>query len=115
MKEFHNYFFDPEGDFSELSDDEREYIQKQSMLNTYTLIINNYDFEIFPKTLFWLLTDYDELSVFDVLIKYFSHLDREDYEKCARLRDIKIELNKNKKKRTVKRGKFTYNIKPKDE
>ena len=113
--EFDNYFFDPEEELSQLTEGEREAIKNQSMLNTYRLIVNNYDFEVFDNTLFWLLTDYDELTVFDVLIEYFADPDREDYEKCARLRDIKIELNKNKKKRTVKRGKFTYNIKPKDE
>jgi|3_EtaG_2_1085321.scaffolds.fasta_scaffold30611_1 hypothetical protein len=112
MSDFNNYFFNPDGDFSDLSDDERESIKRQSMLNTYRLIVNNYDFEIFPDSVFWLLTDYDELTVFDILIKYFSDLDREEYEKCARLRDIKKELMKNKKKCMAKKGKFTYNIKP---
>ena len=68
--DFENYFYnsdDPELDM--LTDALRANIKHQSMENTYTLITNNYDFEVFPNKLFWLLTDYDELTVFEVLIK----------------------------------------------
>jgi len=108
--EFNNYFFNPEDDLNQLTDEEREAIKNQSMLNTYRLIVNNYDFEVFPDTLFWLLTDYDELTVFDVLIDYFADPEREDYEKCGKLRDIKLSLKKNHLDRAAKKGKFTYTI-----
>jgi hypothetical protein len=110
--EFDNYFFNPEDDLNQLTDEEREAIKNQSMLNTYRLIVNNYDFDVFPNTLFWLLTDYDKLTVFDVLIDYFQHPDREEYEKCGKLRDIKLSLKKNYLDRTAKKGKFTYTIQP---
>ena len=113
--EFDNYFFDPEEELSQLTEGEREAIKNQSMLNTYRLIVNNYDFEVFDNTLFWLLTDYDELTVFDVLIEYFADPDREDYEKCGKLRDIKLSLRNNRLSRGAKKGKFTYTIKPDDE
>ena len=113
--EFDSYFFNPEGDLNQLTDEEREAIKRQSMLNTYRLIINNYDFDVFTDTLFWLLTDYDELTVFDVLIDYFADPEREEYEKCAKLRDIKDSLKSNRLRSRAKKGKFTYTIKPNDE
>lgn len=106
-----NFFYDPEDDDIDfLSDEEREKIKYHSMHNTYKLILNEYDFEVFPERLFWLLTDYDSFSVFDVLIKYFQHPDREDYEKCAELKRIKEARLKIRSKRVAKKGKFTYNL-----
>ena len=106
-----NYFYDPEDDDIDLlTDEEKERIKYQSMHNTYKLIVNEYNFEVFPDKLFWLLTDFDSLSVFDVLIEYFAHEDREEYEKCAILKKIKEERMKNRPKRATKKGKFTYNL-----
>ena len=51
--DFENYFYnsdDPELDM--LTDAQRAIIKLQSMENTYTLITNNYDFEVFPNKLF---------------------------------------------------------------
>ena len=115
MNDFNKYFFDPEGDLNDLSKEEREIIKQQSMLNTYKLIVNNYDFDVFPNRLFWLLTDFDALTVFDVLIDYFASPEIEEYEKCAELKNIKEELIKNQSIRTAKRGEFTYTITPDDE
>ncbi|QDP52820.1 MAG: hypothetical protein Unbinned838contig1000_71 [Prokaryotic dsDNA virus sp.] len=104
-----NYFYNNEDpDLDLLKDEEREYIRKQSMENTYTLIVNNYDFEIFPDKLFWLLTDFDELSVFDVLLEYF--VEQEEYEKCAVLVNIKERHKRWDASRATKRGKFTYKL-----
>lgn len=109
---FDNYFYDsddPELDM--LSEEQRLEIKHQSMENTYTLITNNYDFEVFPNKLFWLLTDYDALTVFDVLIDYYSHEDREQYEKCALLKKIKERHERhNKASGDIKRGMFTYQL-----
>ena len=111
--DFENYFYDPkDDDIDLLSDEERETIKYHSMHNTYKLILNEYDFEVFPDRLFWLLTDYDSLSVFDILIKYFQHPDREEYEKCAELKRIKEARLKEHPKRVAKKGKFTYNLGP---
>ena len=114
--DFENYFYnsdDPELDM--LTDAQRANIKHQSMENTYTLITNNYDFEVFPNKLFWLLTDYDELTVFEVLIKYFAHENREEYEKCALLKKIKERHLRHKPTRAVKKGKFTYKLGVDDE
>ena len=43
-------------------------------------------------------------DVFDVLIEYYSHSDREEYEKCAKVRDI---LNLFNEKNRVKEEKET--------
>ena len=110
--ELDNYFFNPDGDLDRLTDEERESIKRQSMLNTYRLIINNYDFEVFDETLFWLLTDYQETTVFDVLIEYFADPTREEYEKCAEIKKIKDNLSKKRLASGAKKGKFTYTIKP---
>jgi hypothetical protein len=115
MNDYNKYFFDPDGDLNDLSEEERQTIKQQSMLNTYKLIVNNYDFDIFPNRLFWLLTDYDALTVFDILIDYFADLEREEYEKCAELKNIKEKLIKNRSVRTAKKGKFTYTITSDDE
>ena len=65
-EEYDNYFYDGDDpDLQELKPEEREEIKRQSMENTYTLIINNYNFEVFPNKLFWLLSDFDEITVFD--------------------------------------------------
>ena len=113
--EFDNYFFNPEDDLNQLTDEEREAIKNQSMLNTYRLIVNNYDFDVFPERSFWLLTDYNEVTVFDVLMDYYAHPDREDYEKCAILRDIYKRLKRRQNNSVAKRGKFIYKIKSDDE
>tara|TARA_R110002050_G_scaffold116946_2_gene233642 strand:- start:18867 stop:19226 length:360 start_codon:yes stop_codon:yes gene_type:complete len=106
-----NFFYDPEdSDVEFLSSREEETIKYHSMNNTYKLIINDYDFEVFPDQLFWLLTDYDALSVFDVLIDYFKHPDREEYEKCAILKSLQEKRVKNMKSRAAKKGKFTYRL-----
>ena len=110
--ELENYFFNSEDPELELlTDEQREEIKLQSMDNTFTLITNNYDFEVFPNKLFWLLTDYDALTVFDVLIDYYSHSDREEYEKCALLIKIKERHERhNKSSRAAKKGMFTYQL-----
>jgi hypothetical protein len=96
-----------------LTDKQKESIKRQSMENTYTLVINNYDFDIFPEKLFWLLTDFDSLTIFDVLIDYY--IETEEYEKCNVLKICKereIQLSSENKK---KQGKFTYKIPMDDE
>tara|TARA_R100000781_G_C3988163_1_gene95959 strand:+ start:27 stop:404 length:378 start_codon:yes stop_codon:yes gene_type:complete len=104
-----NYFYNNEDpDLDLLKDEEREYIRKQSMENTYTLIVNNYDFEVFPDRLFWLLTDFDEITVFDVLMEYF--IEEEEYEKCAVLVQMKERHKRWDESRAAKRGKFTYKL-----
>ena len=108
------YYYDPKDDDNLLDDDEKILIRDASMNNTYTLITNGYDFDVFHEKLFWLLTDYQEITVFDVLIDYFQHPDREEYEKCAILRDIKKELTKDFNSRVLKKSKFTYTIEPDD-
>lgn len=115
-EDFDNYFYDnddPELDM--LTDAQREEIKHQSMENTFTLITNNYDFEVFPNKLFWLLTDYDALTVFDVLIDYYSHPNREQYERCALLKKIKERHIRRRPTRAVKKGKFTYKLGVDDE
>jgi len=108
---FENYFYDSnDPEFDELKPEAREEIKRQSMENTYTLIINNYDFDVFPNRLFWLLTDFDELTVFDVLVEYFKHPDREEYEKCAMLLKIKERHKRWDASRAEKKGKFTYKL-----
>ena len=110
MSEFENlenYFYDPEDKALELlTDKQKESIRRQSMENTYTLIINDYNFDIFPEKLFWLLTDFDEPTVFDVLIDYY--IDTEEYEKCAQLKIIQESIIGTKG--AEKRGKFTYKL-----
>tara|TARA_R110000824_G_scaffold229769_1_gene417405 strand:+ start:127 stop:492 length:366 start_codon:yes stop_codon:yes gene_type:complete len=108
-----NYFYDPEDDDLEiLTDRQRESIKRQSMENTYTLVINNYDFDIFPDRLFWLLTDFDDLTIFDVLMEYY--IDTEEYEKCAVLKIVKERERQLSRDRKKKQGKFTYTL-PKDD
>lgn len=110
MSEFENlenYFYDPEDKALELlTDKQKESIKRQSMENTYTLIINDYNFDIFPEKLFWLLTDFDEPTVFDVLIDYY--IDTEEYEKCAQLKIIQESIIGTKGAK--KRGQFTYKL-----
>jgi len=111
-EDLENFFYSPgDDDIDLLTDDEQEAIKYHSMMNTYKLIINEYDFEVFPDRLFWLLTDYDTLSVFDILINYFASPDREEYEKCAELKRIKDE----RLKRGAKKGEFSYKLYLNDE
>tara|TARA_R110000787_G_scaffold255726_2_gene361070 strand:+ start:1206 stop:1571 length:366 start_codon:yes stop_codon:yes gene_type:complete len=109
-----NYFYDPEDeDLDILTDKQKESIKRQSMENTYTLVINNYDFDIFPEKLFWLLTDFDTLTIFDVLMEYY--IETEEYEKCSILKIVKereIQISSDNKK---KLGKFTYKLPQDDE
>lgn len=111
---YDNWLFndgDDDPELNSLTEEQREEIKHQSMENTFTLITNNYDFEVFPNRLFWLLTDYDELTVFDVLIDYYSDPAREQYERCAVLKKIKDRhLRHSKKKRVAKKGMFTYRL-----
>tara|TARA_R110000751_G_scaffold49529_5_gene110198 strand:+ start:5817 stop:6209 length:393 start_codon:yes stop_codon:yes gene_type:complete len=105
-----NFFYDPEDrDVELMTEEEKEIVKYHSMNNTYKLIMSEYDFTVFPDTLFWLLTDYDKASVFDVLIEYFQDEDREEYEKCAVLKQLK-ERRLRYKKRASKKGKFTYKL-----
>ena len=71
MSEFENlenYFYDPEDKALELlTDKQKESIRRQSMENTYTLIINDYNFDIFPEKLFWLLTDFSVIDYNKIL------------------------------------------------
>jgi hypothetical protein len=110
--DYNDFLFDGEDpEFSALTEEQREEIKHQSMENTFKLITNNYDFEVFPNRLFWLLTDYDELTVFDVLIDYFADPEREQYERCAILKKIKERhLRNTDKTRAAKRGMFTYRL-----
>ena len=110
-EDLENFFYDPEDtDVELLTDKEQEMVKYHSMNNTYKLILHEYDFTVFPDTLFWLLTDYDKLTVFDVLIEYFQDSDREEYEKCAVLKKIKEERLTYIKQRGAKKGKFTYKL-----
>ena len=110
-EEYDNYFYDGDDpDLQELKPEEREEIKRQSMENTYTLITNNYNFEVFPNKLFWLLSDFDEITVFDVLIDYFKHPDREQYEKCAVLVEIVKDHKQYYKRGAAKKGMFTYQL-----
>tara|TARA_R110002012_G_scaffold37023_1_gene104092 strand:- start:2929 stop:3297 length:369 start_codon:yes stop_codon:yes gene_type:complete len=104
-----NYFYDPEDDDLEiLTDKQRASIKRQSMENTYTLVINNYDFDIFPEKLFWLLTDFDSLTIFDVLMDYY--IETEEYEKCAILKIVKEKHTQISRESKKKMGKFTYKL-----
>ena len=106
-----NFFYDPDDtDIEDLTYEEQETIKYQSMNNTYKLIINGYDFDAFSDPLFWLLTNYDQVSVFDVLIDYFQDPLREEYEKCAVLKEIRDKRLAHMKSRDAKKGKFTYKL-----
>ena len=91
-----------EGEEEEFSEKEKEIIKRSSMINTYRLILSNYDFSIFPNTFFWLLTEYEDRSVFDVLLDYFEST--EEYEICADIKQIKDNITKANKSRSEKRG-----------
>ena len=71
----------------DFTDEEKEVIRRTSMINTYRLLTSNYDFSIFPENLFWLLSDYNEMTVFDILLDYFEST--EEYELCADVKKMK--------------------------
>ena len=105
--------FDPYDDeeLDGFSDGEKEVIRRSSMINTYRLILSNYDFSIFPNTMFWLLTNYKEQNVLDILIEYFETT--EEYEICAELYLIQTELDRVIANRKQKReGQIRYLIEP---
>lgn len=109
-----NYFYDPnDDDLDILTDKQRESIKRQSMENTYTLVINNYDFDIFPEKLFWLLTDFDSITIFDVLMDYY--IETEEYEKCAVLKIVKEREKQIRSENKKKIGKFTYKLPMEDD
>tara|TARA_R110000744_G_scaffold223457_6_gene342207 strand:+ start:16484 stop:16813 length:330 start_codon:yes stop_codon:yes gene_type:complete len=106
---------DRENELSEddFSDEEKEAIRRSSMINTYKLLVSNYDFSIFPDNLFWLLSDYNEDNVFLVLLDYFEST--EEYELCADIKKmydtfIRMRDNRASKKNTMIR----YLIEPND-
>ena len=100
-----------EEDFSEK---EKEIIKRSSMINTYRLLVSNYDFSIFPNNLFWLLSDYNEENVFDVLLNYFEST--EEYELCADIQKMKVNFKKIKDNRAAKKNTMIrYIMGPNDE
>tara|TARA_Y100001968_G_C19364419_1_gene721676 strand:+ start:528 stop:869 length:342 start_codon:yes stop_codon:yes gene_type:complete len=109
--------FDPHNDeeLDGFSDEEKEVIRRSSMINTYRLIVNNYDFSIFPDTMFWLLTNYKDKNVLDILLEYFEST--EEYEMCADIYKIQKSLDRVIANRAKKReGLIKYLIEPnKDE
>ena len=60
MKYSFDNFNDDFEEEEEFSEKEKEIIKRSSMINTYRLILSNYDFSIFPNTFFWLLTAYED-------------------------------------------------------
>ena len=104
MKYSFDNFNDDFEEEEEFSEKEKEIIKRSSMINTYRLILSNYDFSIFPNTFFWLLTEYEDRSVFDVLLDYFEST--EEYEICADIKQIKDNIAKANKSRSEKRGKL---------
>ena len=108
MKEFDELY---EEDFS---DEEKEAIRRSSMINTYRLLVSNYDFSIFPNNLFWLLSDYNEENVFDVLLEYFEST--EEYELCADIKKMQDNFKKIKDSRAAKKNTMIrYIMGPNDE
>lgn len=95
-------YYEEEFEQEEFSDDEKEAIRRSSMINTYRLLVSNYDFSIFPNNLFWLLSDYNEENVFDVLLNYFEGT--EEYELCADIQKMKINFKKIKDSRAAKKN-----------
>tara|TARA_R110002020_G_scaffold233207_2_gene444960 strand:- start:2389 stop:2733 length:345 start_codon:yes stop_codon:yes gene_type:complete len=105
--------FDPYDDeeLDGFSDEEKDIIRRSSMVNTYRLIVSNYDFSIFPDTMFWLLTNYKDQNVLEILLEYFEST--EEYEICAELYNIQLELDKVIANRRKKReGQIKYLIEP---
>ena len=108
MKEFDELY---EEDFS---DEEKEAIRRSSMINTYRLLVSNYDFSIFPNNLFWLLSDYNEENVFDVLLEYFESTEK--YELCADIKKMQDNFKKIKDSRAAKKNTMIrYIMGPNDE
>ena len=106
--------FDEEFYEEEFSEKEKETIRRSSMINTYKLLISNYDFSIFPNNLFWLLSDYNEENVFDVLLKYFEST--EEYELCADIKKMEDNFKKIKRSRESKKNTMIrYIMGPNDE
>ena len=99
---FDNFRDNFEEEEEEFTEKEKEIIKRSSMINTYKLILSNYDFSIFPNTFFWLLTEYEDKSVFDVLLDYFEST--EEYEICADIKQIRDNIKKAQKNRSKKRG-----------
>tara|TARA_R100000406_G_scaffold41208_1_gene27547 strand:- start:653 stop:982 length:330 start_codon:yes stop_codon:yes gene_type:complete len=98
----------------EFSEEEKESIRRSSMINTYRLLVSNYDFSIFPDNLFWLLSDYNEEHVFDVLLEYFEST--EEYELCADIKRMKDNFIKIKNSRAAKKNTMIrYIMGPNDE
>jgi len=96
------------------TESEKEAIRRSSMINTYRLLISNYDFSIFPNNLFWLLSDYDEENVFELLLDYFEST--EEYELCADIKKMQDTFFKMKDKRESKKNTMLrYIIGPKNE
>lgn len=98
----------------EFTEHEKEIIRRSSMLNTYKLLVSNYDFSIFPDSMFWLLTDYQESNVFDILLDYFEST--EEYEICADLKKMQDNLDRVRASRDAKKNRvLRYLMGPKDE
>ena len=64
--------------------------------------------------MFWLLTDYEETSVFDILLDYFEST--EEYEICADLKNMQDNTERVRASRASKKNKvLRYLMGPKDE
>ena len=99
---------------SEFSEEEKEAIRRSSMINTYRLLASNYDFSIFPDDIFWLLSDYKDQNVFDLLLEYFEGT--EEYEICADIKKMHDTYLRIKDSRDAKKNKMIkYLISPKNE
>tara|TARA_R110002050_G_scaffold300041_2_gene467467 strand:+ start:1721 stop:2050 length:330 start_codon:yes stop_codon:yes gene_type:complete len=108
MKEYENEYEE------EFSDEEKEAIRRSSMINTYKLLVSNYDFSIFPDNLFWLLSDYNESNVFNVLLDYFEST--EEYELCIDIKKMQDNFEKIKSSRAAKKNTMIrYIMGPSDE
>ena len=108
MEDYNPY---DEEELDGFSDEEKEIIRRASMINTYRLIVSNYDFSIFPDTMFWLLTNYKDQNVLDILLEYFEST--EEYELCADIYRIQKSLDKVLANRAKKReGLVRYLIEP---
>ena len=108
--------YDKEEEFyrAEFSEEEKETIRRSSMINTYRLLVSNYDFSIFPNNLFWLLSDYNESNVFDVLLDYFEST--EEYELCSDIKKMKDDFKKIRDSRESKKNTILrYIMGPNDE
>ena len=71
---------------------ENELALDEAMVNAYLLITGQKTYEDFEREDgFWLPEGFHELESIDNIMNYF--IEQEDYEKCAVLRDIKVNVH----------------------